>query len=950
MHYFIKFIFILLFANLIEPTKFKTYKQKFLYAPDLIKAKKQFDKTRITLTVTCSSLHLKVSFNETIKSWNGPVNLGVLIDDTKMVGPQSACTYCKVKKMSEMYQQLSVSFIFKKKREKSSLGDLLNYLETLECDDSQVVSKLCQLKKESTRVVVQNAIHFPINALRNIGRLMVKTDYMILTDLNHIYSKDFELKMSKLAVQELTKNSKSVLVFRMFEASNVSGSHIDNKQQLKDLIDKGEADEFHRKYFKVGHQIPRLPEWFKFNKTTDAEVQFENSFTSKFWEPQIVTRSDIKFNYDEEFKYFMHVVTAHRRELCRAGYHFLIAHNVFAYHKGYKTAYDLFLRKHIKAELIANYHYLNTLNNFETRLNRIYPHRKQQKDKTHYIDINAQGVVTNVKKHRGVNCKYRCCSVDKMGQKFCGQFAPFTKVKPTCEVYTVECFRNGQKLFSDPFLRFVPREIKKSKATFPIKEFAKTKLNNRYNFYIILIDSVSTFSAQRGLKKSIKYLEEEHGAVTIKNLNVVGEDSNTNAYAFMTGTTYFDVRDIEFDRPTIKRDVGVNEQEIHLDHLGFVNFMFEAKGYVTLSTEDHWRNVFQKKTYLEVERKVAHHTSQPFAQFFGKNVEDQFTTGRYYSNFQQKCEWSHTSQMRYFKDFMKSYPKKSKYGIVWLGKISHDRYEGHELIDEQMKEWYKSVKTELDNSFVFYMSDHGYRFGTKGMKDKNAIDQVKLTNRGDYEFKNPFLTITVPKNLRGNNSEILANLKSNMYKKVSHFDTYATIVDFLTKADETNFTSMDQFNFSKLLKKQFAGESLFRPINDAGRDCYSMGISFQYCLKRLKFIEFPNYPKKAVDKIHKAMADNVNSLMRQNKWDHLCVPLTPKYGSKVKLEYALNAKKNIFWRFSGRVSPNNGLYTAYFDQHLNIIPQTIDRIEYFQNIAACFSNSLMQRFCHCKKR
>uniref|UniRef100_A0AC35UEJ8 N-acetyllactosaminide beta-1,3-N-acetylglucosaminyltransferase n=1 Tax=Rhabditophanes sp. KR3021 TaxID=114890 RepID=A0AC35UEJ8_9BILA len=350
---------------------FNIFNKNYTYTTNILNTINTHSPDRITLVITCSSSYLKPKFEASITNWGGPMILGVLIDDNEIIGKQTACAYCTLKNMKGVNLKLSVHFIYKIRYPDYSEAELMKYLSLVDCKDESQVESICQMKKLSFKERVIKSSMFPINVLRNIARREVTTEFMILTDLDHVYSEHFESKMAALARKELKAGSKKVLVMRFFEVADSIKEPVKNKNELKKLMNAKLATEFHIKHYGVGHVIPKLPQWFKIEDSDVATVQFKQPYNVVEWEPQIVSRSDIPLHYD--MPYPIHSHTSHRRELCRAGYKFLIVNDCFVYHRGFKSKEEL---KFVKA--ITNVHIKNKIFNkknraFEKRLDRIYP-------------------------------------------------------------------------------------------------------------------------------------------------------------------------------------------------------------------------------------------------------------------------------------------------------------------------------------------------------------------------------------------------------------------------------------------------------------------------------------------------------------------------------------------------------------------------------------------------
>ena len=115
------------------------------------------------------------------------------------------------------------------------------------------------LKTQVSKKQTLRLLQYPINFARNFARKQAKTNFILIADLDHIFSENFEPKVRDLAIKVLTPNVKRVLVYRIFEVDH-KAPWPKNKTTLSDLLESGEAVEFHSNYTDA-HQIPHLKAW-----------------------------------------------------------------------------------------------------------------------------------------------------------------------------------------------------------------------------------------------------------------------------------------------------------------------------------------------------------------------------------------------------------------------------------------------------------------------------------------------------------------------------------------------------------------------------------------------------------------------------------------------------------------------------------------------------------------
>ena len=80
--------------------------------------------------------------------------------------------------------------------------------------------------------------------------------------------------MLSLAKRELTKDPKTVLVYRIFELNDDVEKFPETKEDLLFLIENDKAQEFHKYY--GAHSISKLYSWFNSSEhpENDTEIQF----------------------------------------------------------------------------------------------------------------------------------------------------------------------------------------------------------------------------------------------------------------------------------------------------------------------------------------------------------------------------------------------------------------------------------------------------------------------------------------------------------------------------------------------------------------------------------------------------------------------------------------------------------------------------------------------------
>ena len=104
----------------------------------------------------------------------------------------------------------------------------------------------------------------------------------------------------------------------------------------------------------------------------------------------------------------------------------------------------------------------------------------------------------------------------------------------------------------------------------------------------------------------------------------------------------------------------------------------------------------------------------------------------------------------------------------WLTQLAHDNNNNLFWADHYFLDYFKKAKPFYGNTVLFFLSDHGSRFGAV----RNAGEIGRL------EHDKPFITLTIPKRLR--QQQIIRNFEANSKVLTTHYDVHATLMDLLT--------------------------------------------------------------------------------------------------------------------------------------------------------------------------
>uniref|UniRef100_A0A0N5CGW5 Glycosyl transferase n=1 Tax=Strongyloides papillosus TaxID=174720 RepID=A0A0N5CGW5_STREA len=217
--------------------------------------------------------------------------------------------------------------------------------------------------------------HYPINAARNIARIGKRTRLFLSGDIENYSSSNYESKVSKLAEKVILNNNETnlVLVHRRFEI--LAKAPVPKfKSELYELYRNKKAFVFHWFFFKKGHWIDGLDDWFKTEENlNEASISFIMFSNRSSWEPQFVGDDRVPF-HDERFGYRLCSNSHLQIIMCFQNFSFAIMNDVFTVHKGIKrnfTYYEL-------SELISLKKNFNKLKKeFNNNITTYYPHMSE---------------------------------------------------------------------------------------------------------------------------------------------------------------------------------------------------------------------------------------------------------------------------------------------------------------------------------------------------------------------------------------------------------------------------------------------------------------------------------------------------------------------------------------------------------------------------------------------
>lgn len=383
------------------------------------------------------------------------------------------------------------------------------------------------------------------------------------------------------------------------------------------------------------------------------------------------------------------------------------------------------------------------------------------------------------------------------------------------------------------------------------------------NVLVFGLDSISRLSMMRLLPRTYTFLTESLGAVVLRGMNKVGDNTFPNLVALLTGMEAYS----QLKHPGPKGDT--------FDDVQFIWKDFSREGYLTLFAEDF--------PDYGVFNYLARGFRDPPTDFYFRPyclaMEKSFLM-RTSSNLCYGNTPKHKLHIEYVKRFIEANNGSIPYfAFSFLVEISHEYMQQVAAADDDIVEFLTYIRDRghLNNTFLFFLSDHGHRF-----------DSIRETFVGRLEERLPFFAVIPPTGLSwgdatspgsvsgspGSGADIsvepvtstslMKTLQSNAGRLTTPYDTYETFRDIL---------SLGRIGRLADARKSDFGISLFREI-PRDRTCNVAKIPEQYCSCDAE--EPIEISSAIVEKAALALVEKVNSMLEVGLGNDsaLCARLT----------------------------------------------------------------------------
>uniref|UniRef100_A0A0K0G2C4 Sulfatase domain-containing protein n=1 Tax=Strongyloides venezuelensis TaxID=75913 RepID=A0A0K0G2C4_STRVS len=458
----------------------------------------------------------------------------------------------------------------------------------------------------------------------------------------------------------------------------------------------------------------------------------------------------------------------------------------------------------------------------------------------------------------------------------------------------------------------------------------------KYNFHVIVIDSLSYYQAVRALNKTRSVLLN-HGGIEMKYLNTQGDNSVPNAQGFLLNKFSGNVDSNFLGRPTKINDWGSKDPcNVALDNTTFIFDYYKKMGFVILYNDNSGMETFEFYKCVGFTKKYAHHSTRvrQFFNFFDFNDSKNLIQ----DDIKNKCSSMTQNIFKYHEDFLKRYQNQPIASLTWELYSVHDDINDIFEKDDYLSDFFERNSKYYKDSFLIVMGDHGYRGGP-----------YMNTEVGKYEHSNPYVLIKPPAELL-RNEELISNLKANSIKHISHLDLYATFLDILTEAPKNNFKNLSPYDLSNVVNDKIKGLSLLRPLPDENRSCYDMNIPSKYCLCQPKYKKLDRrQSRETYRSLERVFIKDINKQLEHDNLKEICSQLT--LSNDVKDYFIVKSsegKKTTLFEVSAITKPGEGSFRAYYNQNYTLMNDIIRTNMYRDQAELCNKDSPYRKFCYCK--
>lgn len=284
----------------------------------------------------------------------------------------------------------------------------------------------------------------------------------------------------------------------------------------------------------------------------------------------------------------------------------------------------------------------------------------------------------------------------------------------------------------------------------------------------------------------------------------------------------------------------------------------------------------------------------------------------------------------YAHQFATTYKNEKFFGVFLINSYSHNSNSIPTLLQQHLIDFFEKLRNVgvLNNTIVFFFSDHGIRFGS-----------MKIPVQSYYDERLPMLFMQIPHSFRKRFKTKYRNLYLNQYRLTTHYDLHSTMWDIL-KLSNTSIHIIPPEACPQC-------SSLFEE-KSKNRSCQDMNVDAKWCSCRvLKKVSSVHIAATVVPQIALYFLNNKARTIKTKP----CYKCSILQLETILRHHWYKEKYNLtYYVVALQVAPGNEQFEATIEAHDDKfkVLESIEPISTNSNRYMCALNKYDHAYCVCE--